>query len=100
MTTFVLREVHALDQSGSFSEPLDVAVADGVITTVGRNASGDGPSIDGSGLWLMPGIFDCHAHLGCFTEDILMMLNMSVTRWALEQARNARLLLDLGVTFV
>ena len=99
-TSFVLKDVAALDAGGGFAERLDVAVRRGVITEVARNAHGEGPSIDCAGLWLLPGLFDCHAHLGCFTTDILSMLEMPVTRWTLELARNARLLLELGITFV
>jgi imidazolonepropionase-like amidohydrolase len=98
--SYVLRDVFVLDDLGGFTDPIDVSVKDGVIVSVGPNGSGDGPSIDGSGLWLLPGIFDCHAHLACFTEDVLTMLEMPVTRWTLEVARTARQLLDLGITFV
>ncbi len=48
----------------------------------------------------MPGIADCHAHLGCFTASTDEILSMSVTRWTLEVARNAGRLLDLGITLV
>jgi imidazolonepropionase-like amidohydrolase len=51
-------------------------------------------------LWVMPGFFDCHAHLSCWADDTLGYLQMPVTRWTLEVAANARRLLEMGVTFV
>jgi imidazolonepropionase-like amidohydrolase len=99
MTSFVLRGVRALDAGGGFSGPLDVSVRDGIIDRVGNLATGgDATELDAAGLWLMPGIFDCHLHLGCFTDDTLAMAEMDVTRWTLEVARNARLVLELGIT--
>ena len=110
--TLTLREVHALDQGGGFTGPVDVVVVDGVITRVEPNAPGEGPEMDCSGLWLMPGIFDCHAHLDEFipevrraylaeyTADTLAKMDMDITRWALEVARSGRYLLELGITSV
>jgi imidazolonepropionase-like amidohydrolase len=100
-TSFVLREVRALDAGGGFSEPVDVAVSDGRIRRVGRvPTDADTVDLDASGLWLLPGIFDCHCHLGCFTDDESALAQMDITRWTLECARNARGLLELGVTTV
>jgi imidazolonepropionase-like amidohydrolase len=98
---FVLREAHVLDESGSFSGPIDVRVADGRVAAVGPDLQSDGDtSIDFSGLWLMPGVFDCHDHLAFSTVDMGEVLRTPVTTWALESARNARLTLEAGVTFV
>ena len=53
-----------LDRSGSFSGPLDVHVEDGRIVRIDRDLPAHGAaSIDFSGLWLLPGIFDCHDHV-------------------------------------
>jgi imidazolonepropionase-like amidohydrolase len=94
--------VYVLDESGGFEGPVDVALRDGVVEGVGKDLSlGDYASLDEfSGLWLMPGVFDCHAHLACWADDTLGYLQMPVTRWALGLAANARRLLELGVTFV
>jgi allantoinase len=43
-------------------ELADVAIEDGVITSVGRNASGGGEEIDASGLHIFPGGIDSHVH--------------------------------------
>jgi imidazolonepropionase-like amidohydrolase len=98
---FTLRNVRALDASGDFTDLRDVRVCDGIVDAIGSDLPlTDGPEIDGDGLWLLPGFVDCHAHIGCFTEDVLTMASMDVTRWTLETARNLRLLLRLGITSV
>ena len=101
MTSFVLREANVLDESGSFSGPLDVRVADGRIADVGNNLGSDGAeSFDFSGLWLLPGVFDCHLHLSASTTETSEILRTPLTAWALETAANARKTLEAGVTFV
>lgn len=98
---YVLRGAFVLDPSGSFSGPLDVAVVGGRIGEVGRDlTAGDAPSFDFEGIFLLPGIFDCHAHVAISSLDQLELLNTPVTRWALEAGANARRILEGGVTFV
>ncbi len=71
------------------------------MTRVGRDIAADGlESIDFSGLWLVPGLFDCHDHVALTTIEMTEVLSMPVTRWTLEAAHNARLTLEAGVTFV
>jgi imidazolonepropionase-like amidohydrolase len=90
-----------LDQAGSFVGPLDIRVEDGRVAAVGAHLpAAEGPSVDFSGLWILPGVFDCHDHLGLSTVEMAEVLNTPVSRWALEAARNARLTLEAGVTFV
>jgi imidazolonepropionase-like amidohydrolase len=101
VTSFVLREANVLDRAGGFEGPLDVRVEDGRVTAVGPGLGTDDlPSHDFSGLWLLPGIFDCHDHVSSSTVDIAELLGMPVTAWALETARNLRVTLESGVTFV
>lgn len=98
---FVLREAHVLDAGGSFVGPLDVRVEDGRVAQVGENLSArDLPSSDFSGLWLMPGVFDCHDHVAFSTVDLAAVLSTPISRWALEAAQNARVTLEAGITFV
>ena len=50
---FVLRGANVLDDACSFSGPLDVHVADGVVAAVGRDLAVSGTvDVDFSGLWL------------------------------------------------
>jgi len=97
----VLRNAHVMDRGGSFVSGRDVVVRDGLIAEV---APPRGPvaeeSLDLTGLWLMPGVVDCHAHLACFQEDTLRYLTMTTSRWALECAGSAARLLDQGITFI
>jgi imidazolonepropionase-like amidohydrolase len=100
-TAFTLREATVLDQAGSFVGPLDIRIEDGRVAAVGANLpAAEGPSVDFSGLWLLPGVFDCHDHLALSTVEMAEVLNTPVSQWALEAARNARLTLEAGVTFV
>jgi imidazolonepropionase-like amidohydrolase len=97
--TFVIRGVSALDESGSFEGPVDVHVHDGMITDVGSShPANSAPTIDGAGLWLMPGVFDCHSHLGISSTDPLACLGTPITEWTLKAAQTARTMLEAGVT--
>ncbi len=101
MTEYVLREANVLDESGGFEGPVDVYIRGGRVAKVALDvAAPDARSIDFSGLWLLPGIFDCHDHLTLSTASLGEILATPVTRWVLEAARNARVTLGAGVTFV
>jgi imidazolonepropionase-like amidohydrolase len=90
-----------LDQSGGFDGPLDVHVAEARVVSVARDVrADDAPSVDFSGLWLLPGIFDCHDHLSLSSLNAAECLSTPVSQWALEAARHARVTLEGGVTFV
>jgi imidazolonepropionase-like amidohydrolase len=99
--SFVLRGANVLDEAGSFSGPLDVHVAGRRIAAVGPALSvGDTPSVDCEGLWLMPGVFDCHDHVSLSSIDGYECLRRPITEWVLEAAQQARATLEAGVTFV
>src|SRR5262249_3674193 len=98
---YVLREVMVFDRSGGFSGPVDIHVEAGRIVRIDRDLTAKGvASIDFSGLWLLPGIFDCHDHITMSTVDMAEILRTPVTQWALEAAQNARRTLEAGITFV
>lgn len=100
-TEYILREANVLDAGGSFVGPLDVHVRDGGVAAVGRSLpADDASSFDFSGLWVLPGVFDCHDHLTHSTSDLHEVLTTPVSYWALETARNAKTTLEAGVTFV
>ena len=101
MTSFVLRGANVLDESGGFGGPLDVHVADGRVVAVGENLSAAGAAeLDFAGLWVMPGVFDCHDHVTLSSIDGLECLRRPLTEWVLEAAGQARRTLEAGVTFV
>jgi imidazolonepropionase-like amidohydrolase len=97
-----LHGVLALDRSGGFAGPLDVSVVDGRIADLGRNLAplAGQAAIDARGLWLLPGIFDCHVHTGLASYDALELLNTPLSRRVLETAQVLRNTLEAGVTFV
>jgi imidazolonepropionase-like amidohydrolase len=99
--SFVLRAAQVLDERGGFEGPTDVRVSEGRVVDVRPGIPADGvPSIDFSGLWVLPGVFDCHDHVAFSTVDMAEVLATPVSRWALEAARNARRTVEAGVTFV
>jgi imidazolonepropionase-like amidohydrolase len=99
---YVLRELSVLDESGGFGAPEDVLVEDSRIVAVGPRlaARDDAEEIDCSGLWLLPGIVDCHSHVAVSSLDPLERLRTPITQWALEAAQNARRVLECGVTLL
>jgi imidazolonepropionase-like amidohydrolase len=98
----VFRGVRTLDATGSFTDPLDVVVVDGIIAAV--SARGRAPEgaveVDGNGLWLMPGVFDCHVHIGVSSTNTFENLQTPLSLRALQAARNLRVTLAAGVTHV
>jgi imidazolonepropionase-like amidohydrolase len=100
VSSFVLREANVLDESGGFTGPVDVHVEDGRIAAVGRDLDVEAPSHDFSGTWVMPGMFDCHLHVGLATMNMMEWMRRPLTEWALETAATCRATLEAGVTFV
>jgi len=94
--------VHALDRGGGFAGPVDVSVVDGHIERVGRSLrpAREQPRLDGHGLWLLPGVFDCHLHAGLASFDQLELMRTPLSRRVLETAHTLRRTLAAGVTFV
>jgi imidazolonepropionase-like amidohydrolase len=96
---WLLHDVRVLDETGGFTEPADVSVVDGVVAAVGRGLRDDEATVaDLAGSWLMPGVFDCHAHITIGSVDTLQMLRTPVTQWALGAAKIMRQTLAGGVT--
>lgn len=99
MDRWLLHDVRVLDETGGFTDPVDVTVAGGVVTGVGRGLRDDGaPVADLAGSWLMPGVFDCHSHISIGSVDTLQMMRTPVTQWALAAGRIMRQTLAGGVT--
>ncbi len=61
----LIRNATVFDGSGGAPQRFDVAVHDGRVAARGVNLPPDGARrvIDGTGLWLMPGLLDIHTHL-------------------------------------
>jgi imidazolonepropionase-like amidohydrolase len=99
-TSFLLRGARVLDQAGGFTEPLDVDVQQGRIVAVGARLTGraDAREVDASGLWLLPGLFDCHVHVAMPTFDVDELAAMPADARADETAESLRRTLLAGVT--
>ena len=99
-STFVLREAMVLDESGGFGGPLDVSVEDGIVARVGRNLQrGAGRDYDFRGLWVMPGMFDCHVHVVATSIDVMELLRTPLSERVLEAGSILERMLKSGVTF-
>jgi imidazolonepropionase-like amidohydrolase len=99
--SLLLKNVSVLAADGSFTEPQDVAVENGLVSGVGKNlTSMERATYDLTGLWLMPGVFDCHDHITLSTLDEAERFRTPITSWCLESVRNFRATLEAGVTFV
>ncbi len=100
--TFTLHHVRVLEEDGGFSGETDVLVEDGRVAAVGAGlaAPAGAPAYDLSGLWLMPGVFDCHVHIATSTMDERELLRTPVSYGVFETAVNLRRTLDAGVTHV
>ncbi len=99
-SSFRLHSVRVLEQDGGFGDAVDVVVGDGVIEQVAERtqARADRPTLDGAGLWLMPGIVDCHTHAGMSSVDTLANLRTPFSLRTLQTAANLRATLAAGVT--
>jgi imidazolonepropionase-like amidohydrolase len=98
----VLRGLHVLDESGGFSGPLDVTSRHGRIGAVGPGLprQADAAEIDAAGLWLLPGVFDCHVHVDTPTFDADELATMPALQRADETTHALRSTLRAGVTTV
>ena len=99
---FTLHNIRVLEEDGGFSEETDILVEQGVVSGLGRSLTPPANALayDLRGLWLMPGVFDCHAHLALSTVNEGELLGTPVSYSTLETAVNLRKTLDAGVTFV
>ena len=100
--SLVFRGIHVLDEQGSFTAAVDVATSGGIVSAVGRRLpkKRGHHEIDGGGLWLLPGIVDCHAHIGVPSFDALELLRTPLSLRTLESAQALRRSLLAGVTML
>ena len=99
----MLRNATVLDEGGGFTGPIDLLALDGSVAARGArlDAPPDGvPTVDFSGLWVMPGVFDCHTHITASATAEAELLRTPMSRQVLETAQNLRRTLEGGVTFI
>ena len=65
---YVIRNANVLDGTGQQLDQTDVLFRDGKIAEIGQNLLVDDMvmSIDGTGMWVTPGIIDVHSHMGVY----------------------------------
>jgi imidazolonepropionase-like amidohydrolase len=99
VTRTVFRDGSVFDGTGADPAPADVAVEDGRIVGVGPGLDGD-DAVDLTGRTLLPGLFDCHVHVGISHVDLWKLGHQPVSYRILDAARNLARTLDAGITSV
>ena len=68
----LLRSVRRVPLDGEPAEPVDVMLADGLITAVGVDLARDGAEVvEGGGRWVAPGLWDEHTHFEQWAQTAL-----------------------------
>jgi len=95
-----IKSVQIIDsQTDKITEPMDIEIIDGVIADIGLNLNTKLKNvIDAKGLFLMPGLIDCHTHLrsvpgAFFRQDTRLKIEQ-------QQLSQLRSYLAAGVTTV
>lgn len=97
---YVLRGANVLDAGHGFAENTDILIDRGLILDVGRAIRANGArSYDAEGLWILPGLIDCHAHVTMSSIDPYESLRQPITLWAVRAAAVASRTLRSGVTY-
>lgn len=99
MARTVLRGGAVFDGTGADPRPADVAVEDGRIVDVGPGLDGD-EAVELAGRTILPGLFDCHVHVGVTHVDTWKLAHTPVSYRILEAARNMEATLRVGITSV
>jgi len=87
------------DGSGSDPTTGDLVVEDGRVVDIGSGLDGD-ERVDASGCTILPGLFDCHVHVGITHVDLWRLAQLPTSYRVLDAARNMARTLDAGVTSV
>lgn len=101
MTRTVFRGARVFDGTGSAPAEADVVVQDGRFVEVGTGLDGD-DAVDVSGKQLLPGLFDCHIHVGSTYEDFdeTAVMHRPFTYGFFKIPQTLRTILGLGITTV
>ena len=101
MTRVLFAGGRVFDGSGAPPTDADVVIEDGRIIGVGRGLDGD-ERVDVTGGTLLPGLFDCHAHLAFRYEDLdeARTMHEPFSLPFFRMAETLRTTLALGITTV
>lgn len=77
----VISNVNLIDGTGDpVQTGLSIGIKDGKIVAIDPSLPGNGDTtIDGTGKFLIPGLFDCHVHTGNFERDFPRFIHYGVT---------------------
>jgi len=95
----VFRGGSIFDGSGSDPATGDLVVEDGRVVDIGSGLDGD-EAVDVAGSTILPGLFDCHVHVGITYVDLWRLAQQPLSYRVLDAARNMARTLDAGVTSV
>ena len=87
------------DGTGAAPSAADVVVEDGRIVDVGPGLDGD-DAVDLDGLYVLPGMIDCHVHVMIDHIDLLRHLETPFSYQFYVAERNLGRILDVGITTV
>jgi imidazolonepropionase-like amidohydrolase len=59
----LISDARVLDQRGEFPSQSTVAISDGVFVDDHSLAPPNSTSLNATGMWLVPGLYDCHSHI-------------------------------------
>ncbi|MGB8178860.1 MAG: amidohydrolase family protein [Acidimicrobiales bacterium] len=62
-TPLVISGARVFDERGEFSSRARVAIAEGVFVDGRSPAPANATSLNATGMWLVPGLYDCHSHI-------------------------------------
>lgn len=97
-SAFVLREAMVLDRGGGFTGPTDILVENGRVSALSPGLRSEADSYDFRGLWVLPGMVDCHLHAIATSLDTLELLRTPLSERILDAAAVLRRSLEAGVT--
>lgn len=77
----IVSNVTLIDGTGiPIREGITIGIKEGIIAVIDSNTiSSESKRIDGTGKFLIPGLFDCHVHTGNFERDFPRFIHYGVT---------------------
>ena len=77
----IVSNINLIDGTGNeMQNGVTIGIKDGKIVKIDTGSIGQAKnSIDGTGKYLIPGLFDCHAHTGDYDRDFPRLIHYGVT---------------------
>ena len=97
MTRLVIAGARVFDGTGADIHAADIAIEGGRIADVGPGLVGD-ERIDGAGITVLPGLFDCHVHAMFGVIDVWQLAQRPLSYRYFEAATHLAATLAVGIT--